>query len=140
MVNPLTLSVSLEGIVCYSHNFENKFGIKHNFTKYLKESCCLASNEHFSFKYFQENVFLSKIFPNHQASFGLSGCKWVKLDKSWGICACWGYSTLVKRGLKIKVRLAHSHRQGYFQLLWQQAKVRCDFFITKEQSFNLCVN
>ena len=60
MVNPLTLRVSLEGIVCYSHNFENNFEIKHKFTNYLKGCCCLTSDEHFSFKYFQENAFLNK--------------------------------------------------------------------------------
>ena len=44
MFNPFTLGVPLESIVCYSHTFENNFGIEHKFTKYLKESCCLVSD------------------------------------------------------------------------------------------------
>ena len=43
-----------ECIVCYSHTFENNFGRKGKFTKYLKESCCLACDQHFSFKCFQK--------------------------------------------------------------------------------------
>ena len=68
---PLTLRDSLEGIVCYSHTFENNLWIKRMFTKYLKESCGLASDLHFSFKCSQENAFVSKIFPK------LSGCFWL---------------------------------------------------------------
>ena len=59
MLNPFTLRVSLESVVCYSHTFENIFWIKQKFTKYLKESSCLACDQHFSFKCFQENVFVS---------------------------------------------------------------------------------
>ena len=33
-----------ESIVCYSHTFENNLRIKQKSTKYLKESCCLASD------------------------------------------------------------------------------------------------
>ena len=76
MLYPLTLRVSLEDNVCYAHSLESNFEIKHKFMKYLKESYCLASDEHFSFKYFHKNAFLSKIFQkNHQASFGRSECK-----------------------------------------------------------------
>ena len=67
--NPLILRVSLEGNVCHSHSFENNFEIKHKFTKYLKESYCLASDEHFSFKYVHENAFISKIFPKSSGLF-----------------------------------------------------------------------
>ena len=63
VINPFTLRVSLESIVCYFHTFENNLGIKEKFTKYLKESCCLASDQHFSFKCFSENAFVSEIFP-----------------------------------------------------------------------------
>ena len=35
-INPFTLRVPLESIVCYSHTFEDNFGIKQKFTKYLK--------------------------------------------------------------------------------------------------------
>ena len=44
MVNPFTLRVPLESIVCYFHTFENNFGIKRLFTNYLKQNCCLASD------------------------------------------------------------------------------------------------
>ena len=50
---------------------------KQKFTNY-KESGCLASNQHFSFKCFQQNVYVSKKkSKNRQASFGSSECKWV---------------------------------------------------------------
>ena len=42
-INPFTLRVSLESIVCYFHTFENNFGIKEKFSKYLKVSCCLTT-------------------------------------------------------------------------------------------------
>ena len=42
-VNPFTLKVPLESIVCHFHTFENNLGIKQKFIKYLKESCCLTS-------------------------------------------------------------------------------------------------
>ena len=68
-LNPFTLKGTLESIVCYSYTFENNLGIKPKFTKYLKESYCLASDEHFSFKYFHENTFISKIFPKSSGLF-----------------------------------------------------------------------
>ena len=67
--NPFTLRVPLESIVCYSHTFGNNLGIKHKFAKYLKESCCLASDQHFSFKCSPENAFVSKIFPKVSGLF-----------------------------------------------------------------------
>ena len=63
-VNPFTLRVPLESIVCYSHTFENNLKIKQKFTKCLKESCSLASDRQFSFICFPENAFVSNIFPN----------------------------------------------------------------------------
>ena len=68
--NPFTLRDPLESTVCYFHTFQNNLGIKQKFTKYLKESCCLASDKHFSFKCFQENALVSKILPK------LSGLFW----------------------------------------------------------------
>ena len=35
-INPFTLNIPIESIVCYFHTFENKLGIKRKFTKYLK--------------------------------------------------------------------------------------------------------
>ena len=66
---PLTFRVSLEGIVCYSHNFKDNLGIKHKFLKYLKESCCMASYEQFSSKRSQENAFIGEIFPKSSGLF-----------------------------------------------------------------------
>ena len=64
-VNPFTLRRTLESIVCYSYTFENNLGIKRKFNKYLKESCCLASNQHFSFKCFFRKCFCKlNIFKN----------------------------------------------------------------------------
>ena len=48
-LNPFTLRVPLESIVCFSHTFQNNFGIKQNITKYSMESCGLASDQHFLF-------------------------------------------------------------------------------------------
>ena len=79
LLNPFTLRVALESIVCYSHIFGNNLEIKLKFTKYLKESCCLTSDRHFSFKCFLENAFVSKIFPKLSGLFWpLCQCKWVK--------------------------------------------------------------
>ena len=71
ILNPITLAVSLEYIVCFSHTFVNNLRIKRKFRKYLKESCCLDSDQHFSIECFQENAFVSKIFPK------LSGLFWL---------------------------------------------------------------
>ena len=76
-VYPFTLRVTLESVVCYSHTFENNFAIERKFSKYLKESCCLASDQHFSFKCFPENAFVSEIFPK------LSGLVWPLKNESY---------------------------------------------------------
>ena len=44
ILNPFTLRVPLESIVCYSHTFDNNFRMKLKLTKYLEESCCLDSD------------------------------------------------------------------------------------------------
>ena len=62
VLNPFTLTVPLGRIVCYFRSFENNLGIKQKFTKYLKESFCLTSGQHFSFKYFPKNAFVRNIF------------------------------------------------------------------------------
>ena len=38
-LNPFTLRVTQESIVCYFHTFENNLEIKQILTEYLKESC-----------------------------------------------------------------------------------------------------
>ena len=70
--NPFALRVPPESIVCYSHTFENNFGMKEKFEKYLKESCCLVFDEDFSCKYFPKNALVWKILSK------LSGLFWVK--------------------------------------------------------------
>ena len=70
-LNSFTLGAPLEPNVCYFHTFENNLRTEVKFTKYLKESCSLASDKHFSFKCFPENAFVSNIFPN------LSGLFWL---------------------------------------------------------------
>ena len=70
-LNPFTLRTPLEPNVCFFHTFENNLRTKQKFTKYLKESCSLASDRLFSFKCFPENAFESNIFPN------LSGLFWL---------------------------------------------------------------
>ena len=62
VINQYTLRVTLERIVCFYRSFCSIFGIKHKFTKYLKESCCLSSDQHFSFKWFPENAFAGEIY------------------------------------------------------------------------------
>ena len=68
-VYPFTLRVTLQSVVCYSHSFENNLWIERKFTKHLKKSSCLASEQHFSLKYFQENASVSKIFPKSSGLF-----------------------------------------------------------------------
>ena len=68
-LNPFTLGIPLAIIVCYSNTFENNLGIKQKFTKYLKESCCMASDQHFSFKFFPQNALVCKIFPKSSGLF-----------------------------------------------------------------------
>ena len=84
-INPFSPRVPLGSIVCYSHTFVNNLGIKHKFTKDLKESCFCASDQHFSFKYLlkklllvESNPFWSMLLParfhqNCQASVSIDG-------------------------------------------------------------------
>ena len=71
LINPFTLRIPLAIIVCYSHTFENNLGIKQKFTKYLNDSRCMASDQYFSFKFFPQNAFVSKIFPKSSGLFWL---------------------------------------------------------------------
>ena len=98
-LNPFTLRAPPESIVCYFHTFENNLGIKRKFKKYLKESCCLTSGQHFSIKYFPKNAFYSKCFnKNCQACFGHSECEWVNPSNAE---ATFVPSTRMQRFLKI---------------------------------------
>ena len=46
------LVISLARVVWTLNTFQNSFGIDYEFTKYLKESCGLDFDKHFSFNYF----------------------------------------------------------------------------------------
>ena len=86
VVNPFALRGTLELIVCYSYTFENNLGIKRKFNKYLKESCCLASNQHFSFKYFFRKCFcklnIFKIDRLILAALSVNGLKRIRSYKA----------------------------------------------------------
>ena len=58
---PLALRLSLKSIVCFYHIFFNNLWIKRKFKKNLRESCCLASDQHFFFKMFSFSVKLISI-------------------------------------------------------------------------------
>ena len=66
---PFTLESSSRSIICYFHTFGNNLGIKRKFAKYFKESCCLSSDQHFSFKCFEKNAFVRKIFSKSSGLF-----------------------------------------------------------------------
>ena len=80
-VNPFTLRAPPESIVCYFYTFNNTLGIKRKFKKYLKESCCLTSGQHFSIKYFSKNAYCSKrntkIVRPVSAALSVNGLKYV---------------------------------------------------------------
>ena len=68
-LKPFTLKSFSRNIVCYFHTFRNNLGIKQKIAKYFKESCCLYSDQHFSFKCFPKNAYVSKIFPKSSGLF-----------------------------------------------------------------------
>ena len=47
--------------------------MKRKFKKYLKESFCLTSGQHFSIKYFSKNAFRSKIVRPVLAALSVNG-------------------------------------------------------------------
>ena len=74
---PFTLKSSYRSIVCYFHTFGNNLGVKRKFAKYFKESCCLFSDQHFSFKCFKKKCFckenISKIVRPLLAALSVNG-------------------------------------------------------------------
>ena len=72
-----TLESFSRSIVCYFHTFGNNLGIKRKFAKYFKESCCLSSDQHFSFKCFKKKCFckenISKIVRPLLAAMSVNG-------------------------------------------------------------------
>ena len=59
-INPV-IGALTEIIVCTYPSFDDNFRIEHFCTKYLKESCSLCSELHFSFKCFQNFALVCKI-------------------------------------------------------------------------------
>ena len=79
LINPFTLKISSRNIVCYFHTFGNNLEIKRKIAKYFKESCCLSSDQHFSFKCFQKKCFctenISKIVRPLLAALSVNGLR-----------------------------------------------------------------
>ena len=71
------LHISLMSIVRIFETFVNIFGIKHEFPKYLKVSCCLGIKKHFSLWYFQ------KKYCGLNDKLKLSGLPRHKCVKNW---------------------------------------------------------
>ena len=71
------LEIYLTSIVWTRQTFENNFGMKHKFARYLKGSYRQSSDEHFFFKYFLNIPSLRKISPKLSGSFGCYGYEWV---------------------------------------------------------------
>ena len=67
--NPFTLRVPIKSNICYFYTFENNLIIKGMFAKYFNESCFVASDKHFFFKYFPKNAFVKEIFPKSSGLF-----------------------------------------------------------------------
>ena len=64
------LEISLTCVVWTCHIFENNFGMKHKFLKYLKEICILSIDEQFSFNYFLNIALTIEISSKSLGGFG----------------------------------------------------------------------
>ena len=76
----LTLScpeIDLASVVWTCHTFENNFGTKHKFSKYL--TCRKGSDEHFTVKYFLNIAFVRQITPKLSEGFGCYGHEWLNV-------------------------------------------------------------
>ena len=80
-LNPFTLRVPLENSVCYSHTFENNFGIKQKSELYLKRVVVWLLINIFGSNVFQKILLYVKHFENCQACSGWSECKWLKFKR-----------------------------------------------------------
>ena len=109
-LNPFTLGVPPERIICYSHTFENNSGIKRKFTKYLKESCCLRVVVWLMINISPSNISQKmplqvKYFQNCQACFGRSECEWVLMSPRRGCGVLESLQSLVRR---VFIKMCHS--------------------------------
>ena len=118
-VNSFTLRAPLERNVCYFQTFENNLRTERKFTKYLKESCSLASDKHLSFKCFPENAFVSNMFPN------LSGLFWL-------LWVLMGYHLLSRQALVSREhqspQISHIKMPFYWKKNWNfSPQYKCTF-------------
>ena len=60
-------------VVWTCQTFENNFGMKYKFAKYLKETCRYKSDEQFSYKYFLNIAFIKEIFPKLSGGLAAAG-------------------------------------------------------------------
>ena len=67
------LEIFLTNVVWTFNIFENNFGIKPKFTKYLKEDCVMDFDQHFSCICFLLIAFVGEIFLKRSGSLGPLG-------------------------------------------------------------------
>ena len=68
----------LISVVWTCQTFENNFGTKNKFAKYLKESCRDSPDEQFSLKYFLDISLVREISPKLSGGFDCYRNEWVK--------------------------------------------------------------
>ena len=78
-VSPFMLGDIYTSVVWTYYNFDNFSRIKQNFTKYLKESFCLSTNQHFFFNFFFKkcsgHLHFFKIVRAFLVATGMNGFK-----------------------------------------------------------------
>ena len=62
-LTPSLSDISLTSVVRTCHTYENNFGMRYKFAKYLKESWRWSSDYQLSVKYFLDNGFVWEISP-----------------------------------------------------------------------------
>ena len=68
-VNPFTLRVHSECIICCCHTFENNFGIKRKFAKYLTRVVAGLLINISRSNFYTNNAYVSEIFPKSSGLF-----------------------------------------------------------------------
>ena len=80
IINHLCQEIYLISVVWIWQTFENKFGMKHKFAKYLNESCRKNCDEYLSFKHFLHIAFVREISPKLSSSFRRYRHDWLKYN------------------------------------------------------------
>ena len=60
----------MKSVVWIIEAYKNKFGINQKFAKYLKESCVLDLDQHFSIKYFLKIAIIKEMLLKQLGGFG----------------------------------------------------------------------